>query len=229
MIHEEDAWHLQQRLDSFLFRKLHPLGHDHTEYEIHASEISNGTKQWGNVGKSDRHRILLGAYGALAGYAPMNPALPWRLIGVVIERNSGRQKLWAYELLTKKFDDFVSRVSSGGQKQRGLIVHDRSGVEGTLQNLTNQWRVANSSLGQLRNFADVPMFADSRASRTLQAADLVAYALYRYYSKPRGRHDERYVRRLWSQFDEDNGYMHGLIHDCSYFRWCSCPACSSRR
>ena len=41
MIHEEDAWHLQQRLDSFLFQKLHPLGHDHTEYEIHASEISS--------------------------------------------------------------------------------------------------------------------------------------------------------------------------------------------
>ena len=26
VIHEEDAWHLQRRLDSFLFRRLHALG-----------------------------------------------------------------------------------------------------------------------------------------------------------------------------------------------------------
>lgn len=229
IIHEEDTWHLQQRLDSFLFRKLQLLGQDHTKYELHATELRRGTKQWKNVGQSDRHRILAGAYGALAGFAPMSPNLPWRLIGVVEERKAWRQKLRAYELLTKKFDDFVSRMSRDGQQQRGLIVHDRSNVEGTLQNWTNQWRVASSSLGPLRNLADVPMFADSRASRTLQAADLVAYALYRYYSKPGGSHDERYVKRLWSQFDSDNGHMHGLIHSCSYFRKCGCSACSSRR
>ena len=44
IIHEEDACHLQQRLDSFLFNKLHPLGHDHTEFELHASELRFGTK-----------------------------------------------------------------------------------------------------------------------------------------------------------------------------------------
>jgi len=229
IIHELDAWHLQQRLDSFLFRKLHPLGQDHTIYELHATELRRGTKQWKNVDKPDRHRILNGAYGALAGFSSVNHNLPWRLIGAVMERDSGHQRLRAYELLIKKFDDFVSRASRGGQQQTGLIVHDRSSVEGTLQSWTNQWRVASSSLGPLRNLADVPMFADSRASRALQAADLVAYALYRYYSKPRGRRDERYVRRLWSQFDVDNGRMHGLIHDSAYFKRCQCPACVSRR
>lgn len=229
IVHEEDTWHLQQRLDSFLFNKLDPLGHDHTEFELHAIELRQGTKQWADVGRDDRHRILAGAYGALAGYAPVNPALPWRLIGAVMERDPGRQKLRAYELVTKKFDDFVERMSRGGQQQRGLIVHDRSSVEGPLQDWTNRWRVASSSLGRLRNLADVPLFADSRATRALQAADLVAYALYRYYSRPGGTHDERYIRRLWPQFDADDGRMHGLIHDSSYFHRCGCPACTSRR
>ena len=229
IVHEEDAWHLQQRLDSFLFGKLHPLGHDHTQFELHATEIRNGTKQWASVEWPDRRRILAGAYGALAGYAPVNPALPWRLIGAVMERNPQGQKLQAYELLTKKFDDFVGRVSRAGQQQRGLIIHDRSGVEGTLQSWTNQWRVASSSLGRLRNLADVPLFADSRATRALQAADLVAYALYRYYSRPGGTRDERYVHRLWSQFDADRGRMHGLIHNSPYYEQCDCPACASRR
>ena len=229
IVHEEDAWHLQQRLDSFLFNKLHPLGHNHTEFELHAIELRRGAKQWANVGQDDRHRILAGAYGALAGYAPVNPALPWRLIGAVMERDPAGQKLRAYELVTKKFDDFVNRMSRGGQQQRGLIVHDRSSVEGPLQDWTNRWRVASSSLGRLRNLADVPLFADSRATRALQAADLVAYALFRYYSRPGGRYDERYIRRLWTQFDADDGRMHGLIHDSSYFHRCECPACTNRR
>ena len=229
IIHEEDAWHLQQRLDSFLFRKLNPLGHDHTDFELHATEIRRGGKQWANVDEPDRHRILAGAYGALAGYAPVDAALPWRLIGAVMEEDPGRQKRRAYELLTKKFDDFVDRMSRDGQQQRGLIVHDHSSVEGTLQNWTNQWRVASSSLGRLRNLVEVPLFADSRASRALQAADLVAYALFRYYSKPGGRSDDKYIRRLWTQFDSDNGRMHGLIHHSSYFGRCGCPACASRR
>ena len=74
IVHEEDAWHLQRRLDSFLFNKLHPLGHDHTGFELHATELRRGTKQWVGVGQDDRHRILAGADGALAGYAPVNPA-----------------------------------------------------------------------------------------------------------------------------------------------------------
>ena len=146
-----------------------------------------------------------------------------------MERDSGHRRHRAYELLVKKFDDFVHHVSRGGQQQTGLIVHDRSNVEGTLQSWTNQWRVASSSLGPLRNLADVPMFADSRASRALQAADLVAYALFRYYSRPQGRNDERFVQRLWSQFHADNGRTYGLIHDSSYFKRCRCPACASRR
>ena len=229
IIHEEDVWHLQQRLDSFLFRKLNALGHDHTEFELHGSEIWRGGKQWDKVEPDDRRRILHSAFGAVAGYTPINPELPWRLIGAVMERDPARQKLRAYELITKKFDDFVYRISSRGLQQRGLIIHDHSGIEGTLQNWTNQWREASSSLGRLRNLAEVPLFADSRATRALQAADLVAYALYKYYSRPGGTRDGRYMRHLWQQFDAEDGRMHGLIHDCSYHRRCQCPACASRR
>ncbi len=54
IVHEEDAWHLQQRLDSFLFGKLHPLGHDHTQFELHATELRNGTKQWAKPESSSK-------------------------------------------------------------------------------------------------------------------------------------------------------------------------------
>ncbi|WP_419862990.1 DUF3800 domain-containing protein [Candidatus Poriferisodalis sp.] len=66
IVHEEDAWHLQQRLDKFLFRKLRPLGLDHTMYELHATEMWRGRKRWRNVAEADRRRVLAGAYATLA-------------------------------------------------------------------------------------------------------------------------------------------------------------------
>ncbi len=63
VIHEEDSWHLQQRLDSFLRRKLNALGHAHTEFELHGSEIWSRGKNWDRISQPDRRRILNGAFG----------------------------------------------------------------------------------------------------------------------------------------------------------------------
>lgn len=37
------------------------------------------------------------------------------------------------------------------------------------------------ALGRLRNFAEVPLFLDSKASRLIQMADLIAYWIFRHY------------------------------------------------
>ena len=44
-----------------LFDKLRAFGHDHTEFELHGSEISRGGKQWDKVDRANRRRILDGA------------------------------------------------------------------------------------------------------------------------------------------------------------------------
>ena len=227
MLHEEDVWHLQQRLDSFLSQRLRPLGHDASQFELHATEIWRGRRAWSAIRRSDRRRILAGAMGCLAGYRPVRPNLPLRLLGVVMDRDGTAWQDRAYGLVAKKFDDYVYRISDqSGIRQRGLIIHDRSTVEPRLQSWTAHWRAATSPLGRLRNLADVPFFADSRATRALQAADLVAYALYRYYS---GAFDDRFTWRLWSMFDSDQGRMHGLFHQCQDHRSCPCPACQNRQ
>ena len=226
MLHEEDVWHLQQRLDSFLSKRLRALGQDPSLFELHATELWRGKKEWSAVRRTDRHKILDGAYGCLAGYRPVNPNLPLRLLGVVLDRDGTAWEDRAYGLVAKKFDDYVYRMSTkSAVRQRGLIIHDRSSVEQRLQSWTAQWRAATSPLGRLRNLADVPLFADSKATRALQAADLVAYALYRYYSNS---YDDRFTRRLWPMFDADQGRMHGLFHQCRDYKSCPCPACENR-
>lgn len=228
MLHEEDIWHLQQRLDGFLYRSLRALGRDHTKFELHATELWRGRKEWAAISGPQRHRILSGAYACLAGYRPVNPNFPMRLLGVALDRDSTGGKLRAYELVAKKFDDFVTRMSTkSGISQRGLILHDQGSrdVDQRLQVWISQWRTATSSLGRISNLADVPFFSDSRASRALQAADLVAYALYRYYV---GSFDDQFTDRLWDLFDADQGKMHGLFHQCRDYRSCPCPACRNR-
>ena len=226
MIHEEDVWHLQQRIDVFLYRRLRALGYDHTLFELHATELWRGRNEWAAISGPNRHRILGGAYACLAGYRPFNPDFPMRLLGVVLDRDSTGGKLRAYELVAKKFDDFVNRMGrKSGIRQRGLILHDKGGVDERLQAWISQWRAATSSLGRISNLADVPFFSDSKATRALQAADLVAYALYRYYA---GGFDDRFTHRLWALFDTDQGKMHGLFHQSRNYESCPCPACRNR-
>lgn len=62
---------------------------------------------------------------------------------------------------------------------RGLVVMDRSHYEETLQELARGFRVQGTRWGQLRNLAEVPLFVDSRASRLVQIADLLSWAVWR--------------------------------------------------
>ena len=60
--------------------------------------------------------------------------------------------------------------------------------------------------GKLRNMADVPVFVDSQATRLIQLADLVAYAIFRKYEKG----DSQFYDIIERKFDYYGGVQHGL-------------------
>ena len=76
-----------------------------------------------------------------------------------------------------------------------------------------------------RNLAEVPLFVDSKASRCIQLADLVAWATWRKYEIK----DGRFFDQLVPKFDSDGGVIHGLVHYGRRDEPCFCPACHSRR
>ena len=116
----------------------------------------------------------------------------------------------------------LKRTRRSVDSTRGLVIHDRRIVaERDIQEWTRQWQRAAGTLPQLRNLADVPLFADSRASRLLQAADLVSYALYRHYDPFRKGLD--YAEALWPRFDAVDDVMHGCVHFTPSFGSQSCP------
>ena len=49
----------------------------------------------------------------------------------------------------------------------------------------------------VRNLSEVPLFLDSKASRLVQLADLISFALYRLYE----RNDYRFFNIIKNRFD----------------------------
>lgn len=101
---------------------------------------------------------------------------------------------------------------------------DESKHEQPLQGLARRYRVLGGRWGHFRNLAEVPLFVDSRASRLVQIADLVAYATWRKYQFQ----DGRFFEQLVPLFDAQGGVIHGLFHYRPATPDCYCVACFSR-
>lgn len=105
-----------------------------------------------------------------------------------------------------------------------LLLAYMVGIEKPLQALARHFRVNGTRWGHFRNLAEVPLFVDSKASRLVQLADLVAYATWRKYELG----DGRFFDPLIPMFDADGGVIHGLFHYRGRTDECFCPACLSR-
>lgn len=230
-VHENDVWRLGQKIETGLHKVLTPLGMNAFDFELHGSEMKSPPTRrnspWKALIYTDRLKALDVAYRSIRTFVPTDPAFPMAFFGAVIERRRPDFAEHAYELILNKFDDMLGDVSrTSGNQQRGVVVHDDGVIEHSVQSWTSQWMQAAGRVGQIHNIVVVPLFANSRATRLLQAADLVCYSLWRYYANT----DERYVRELWKLFHSDGTQMHGLIHVCADFarRTCTCPPCVTR-
>ena len=131
----------------------------------------------------------------------------------------------AFEDLCSRFDRYLHRLRASGDTQRGLLILDKSAYETTLQQMSVEFRTLGTSWGVIRNLADTPLFVDSRASRVIQLADHVAYAVFRRYQSG----DTQYLDRIAAKFDAEDGIVHGLAHKELANPNCMCIACLSRR
>ncbi|MGN7798245.1 DUF3800 domain-containing protein [Leifsonia sp. 22587] len=244
-IHEDDAAPLQRVLDEVVVTHLGRVPANLDEYELHASELRNARTPrsatqrasiWANVDRMTRLALLADAYQALVEFRPADPRQPIALFGVAVERNFHgdwsvqERERWAYEVLLGKFDTML-RMSRTQRRMpnRGLVIHDRRVVaERDIQSWVAAWRSTAERIGQLKNLADVPLFADSRATRLLQAADLVSYAVFRRYNRQSPNTTE--FDRIWDLFHREGELTHGCVHYTpSYGQGdCDCPPCEER-
>lgn len=131
----------------------------------------------------------------------------------------------AFEDLCSRFDLYLNRRRSEGGRQRGMLIIDNNAYQTTLQEMARNFYALGTRWGGIHNLVETPLFVDSRASRAVQLADHVAYAVFRRYNAL----DLQYFNVIESRFDRgEDGVMHGLSHKTAD-RNCTCPACFSRQ
>jgi hypothetical protein len=191
--------------------------------EFRASDIRSGKKHWRGVGRQERNQIYRDALKILAD----SPSDSVRLFGVAAHKIACSPEdpmEYAFEQACSRFDHYLSRLHKKGNTQRGIIILDKSSYETSLQGLAKDFANDGHRWGHLHNIAEVPLFVDSTATRLIQFADMVAYALRRYYEAG----DDEFFEIIKSKFDAEGGVIHGLKHHKPQQEACGCHYCRLR-
>lgn len=222
-VFERQIYHLLKALDAHVA----DLGLGNPDgIELHATDIASGRRgAWRTpMHRALRMRIIEDSLNILR-----RAHKSVRAFGVVIDKQTigdADPVEYAFEHICNRFNLYLSRGQSADDvPRRGLIVMDESSYENALQGLASRFRRDGTRWDALRNLAEVPLFVDSRATRLIQLADLLAWAIRRHYEL----NDPRFLRPLLGRFDNTGGRMHGLYHHTARPATCPCPACRSRR
>jgi hypothetical protein len=177
---------------------------DSAAVELHGSPMFVGRGKWRSYPKRDRDQAIEDILKVLLESHPSN-----RIFASVIKKSVVSPKdpvEVAFEQLASRFDKYLTRLHASGDTQRGVIIFDKSTYESTIQSLATDFRTIGYTWGVIRNFSEVPLFLDSKASRLIQLADIIAYAIFRYYEKE----DTRFFPIIQPRFDSEGGIVHGL-------------------
>jgi hypothetical protein len=179
--------------------------------ELHASPMRSGRSEWRKHKREDRENAILEALTVAVAEQRRNNV---RLFGIVIRKaDLGCDAAEnAFAQLSSRFDRYLRRLHLSGRTQRGIMIFDKTAIEPRIQTLAREFKTAGCKWGRTRNYAEVPLFLDSKASRLIQLADLIAFALFRHFEHG----DSKYFDVIRHCFDEDAGVLHGLhIYDGS--------------
>jgi hypothetical protein len=217
-IYERQPHWFSEKLD-LIAQRIWPENPNSLEFR--GTDILGGKKHWRGVGKDDRLLAYREAmeiigrsqqihiFGAAIHKAAVSPEDPME---------------FAFENICNRFDRFLGRLYLNGNTQRGLIILDESSYETSLQQLARDFRTIGHRWGQLYNLSDVPLFVNSKATRMIQYADMVAHAIRRYYERGDSFLFDQFSRR----FDSVGGVLHGLVHRTPTGTTCNCFSCRKR-
>jgi hypothetical protein len=174
--------------------------------ELHGSPMRTGRNGWDQFPQAERMQAIQDALRLC-----VHDRFPHvRLFAAVLEKrnHSGLDIAQvAFEQLSSRFDMYLGRLHRHkNDSQRGLILFDKSATEKRIQTLAREFKFSGHTYGVTRNFAEVPVFLDSQASRLIQLADLAAYAIFRKFETA----DDRLYRVIEHCFDSEGGVNHGL-------------------
>lgn len=153
--------------------------------ELHATHMLGGKKGWRKHPKAHRKQAIKAVLSALDSKRGS------RIFASVIDKDKHDRTVLngeadkstvaeaAFLQIASRFDLYIKRQRAHAPEnnQRGLMLFDKSKNEATLQALTRIYRDQGHKWGRLHSICEVPVFIDSKLSRPLQLADVVAWAI----------------------------------------------------
>lgn len=195
--------------------------------ELHGSPMRVGAGEWASIPASKRHGLYhdllrkLGTWGHTDSGSGIEP------FAVVMDRNHSQSPTeTTYGELLYVFDGWLREGRRAGNPHNGVLIADRSRYERTLQAWVEVARAFKSRPAQdprrLYALAEMPFFVDSRLTRLMQLADLLAHALYRGYNAG----DWNWANSALPALTDAEPFR--LVHFTGDAR-CACVACSHKR
>ncbi|WP_321883169.1 DUF3800 domain-containing protein [Paraburkholderia bannensis] len=191
--------------------------------ELHAGPMRAAKDGWDKFSPVERAQAAADILRLLE-----NKQSKVNVIAAVVEKSMMKAEdilPYCYESLAACFDDWLAyRYQKHGEPARGIFILDRSksAVERNMQTLHRVFKHTGHTGGRLRNFAEVPMFLDSKASRLIQMADNVAYWIYRRYQALDARGFE-IIEPHFFKLGAGRTSLHELISDASRDRLRNLP------
>lgn len=220
IIHETKLFWINKHLDE-LAKRIEPEHPDAIEF--HASAIYSGKHNWSRLSRDEKKSTIKNVLN-VAQRESKNVSV----VACAVEKAaySNDPVELAFKELCSRFDLFLKRkFATEGTKDQGIIIFDESSHETSIQNLAKEFRTIGTGWGVINNIQEVPLFVDSRASRGIQLADHIAYAVFRRYNFK----DLNYFDIIQGSIESDGSKMLGLVHKTSLQNTCTCPACMTRR
>lgn len=174
------------------------------EVELHGSPMHGGRGSfWRKQLRVNRQQAIIDALRV--GVGENRDA---HVFAAVIKRGSTTRDPveCAFEELSRRFDLYLAALHRRRDTQRGIMIFDKSSTENRLQRLARDFKYNGHAKGTTRNYAEVPLFLDSQASRIIQLADLIAYSFFRAYEKE----DSTYLDVFRHRIHAGGGITHGL-------------------
>jgi hypothetical protein len=191
--------------------------------ELHGNPMRTGNGQWKGLSIKKRVALYHELLRRLCDWEHSDTGSKAEVFAVVMDRNHSQSPTeTTYGELLYAFDAWLREHRRQGDPHNGVLVADRSRYQRTLEAWVEVARAYKNRPAQdprrLYALVEMPFFVDSRGTRLMQLADLVAHALYRAYNSG----DWQYANTVLPAFEKNDRLVHFTPDN-----GCECPACKS--
>ncbi len=209
-VFERECYWLSEKINK-IAKEINPA--DPSSIEFHGSPMYGGKGIWRAMPKAERVELMKNLLKILHTTHISTRIFVCAVNKIKVnidECHTDDPIRYCFEQIGSRFDSYLRRMHLNKDKQRGIMIFDQTSYEKYIQGLASDFQSIGHEYGRFRNFSEVPLFLDSKASRLVQLADLIAYATFRKYELDDSTLFETFAGRIDCEGERCHG-LHALL------------------